>query len=143
MVSRRSRGGDPVRRRPCRDSWRAVSGPLAAVFLAAGVALPPVPALAQIAENEAAARVAGEYDVEVLRVHPGDVDGTPVWLVTVMNPGGDFNTAFQVTTLAVDRASGALVPAYRHGASGVSGTGSAVGGRPDLRPDAMRSGVWR
>ena len=68
---------------------------------------------AQVSAEAAGTGVAQEYGVDVLRVRAGDLNGTPVWLVTVMVPGGNFNSAFQVTTLAVDRMSGALVPAFR------------------------------
>ena len=44
---------------------------------------------------------------------PSRYDGRAVFLVTVMNPGGDFNEAFQVTTLAVDVETGKLVSGYR------------------------------
>jgi hypothetical protein len=98
---------------------------------------------AQVSSDVAAKRIAQEYGVDVLRVRAGELDGTPVWLITVMTPGGNFNSAFQVTTLAVDRMTGALVPAFRQGVNGATGTGTDVGTRMDLRPDAARSGTWR
>ena len=107
------------------------------VFVAAG------PAWAQISREEAASRIESDYDVQVLRVRAGDIDGRAVWLVTVMNPGGDFNEAFQVTTLAVDSTDGSLVPAFRHGPTGARGGGDAVDMQIDRRPSAMQSGPWR
>ena len=120
---------------------RAVLFPLAGMVLA--LAAPAAPAMAQVTEEAAAAQIRTEYGVEVLRVRAGTVDGRPVWLITVMKPGGTSNSAFQVTTLAVDQATGDLVPAYRHGRHGAEGSGDSVDTRLDLRPDNMRTGTWR
>jgi hypothetical protein len=54
----------------------------------------------------------------VLRVREALYDGRSVYIVTVMNPGGDFNEAFQVNTLMVDRRSGKLVSQFRPAMSG-------------------------
>ena len=123
-------------------SHRASLGRLGFVAAALSLAM-AAPAQAQVGREQAAARIAEDYGVEVLRVRPGEIDGQAVWLVTVMQPGGDFNTAFQVTTLAVDQVSGELVPAYRQGTSGALGTAVPRGVRNDRRPDASRSGTWR
>ncbi len=88
---------------------------LVALLVAAG----PAPTTAAVNEAQVAQSIAEAYGVRVLRVQEGEIDGRPVWLVTVMNPGGDFNEAFMVTTLAVDRETGELVPAFRHGPSGL------------------------
>lgn len=114
-----------------------------AAALAGPLAVLAEPAQAQVSRDQAAAGIAETYGVEVLRVRPGEIDGKPVWLVTVMQPGGAYNTAFQVTTLAVDQASGDLVPAFRQGPSGALGTATPLGTREDRRPDASRSGTWR
>lgn len=90
------------------------------LFLAAGLflTLPAIPALAAVSEAEAAKLIAERYAVEVLRVRAGEQDGRRVWLVTVMQPGGNRNSAFQVHVLAVDRESGELVPSFQHHSSG-------------------------
>ena len=108
------------------------------------VALLPQTALAAVSEAEAARQLEQAYGVKALKVRAGEVGGRAVWLVTVMNPGSDSNAAFQVNTLAVDQETGELVPAFRHGTSGYELAGD--GPREDkvgLRPEAMRSGVWR
>ncbi len=79
---------------------------------------------AAITGEEAAAIIEADYGVKALRVRAGTIDGVAVWLVTVMKPGRDSNDAFQVTTLAVDQATGALVPVFRHGVHG-PGTGNS------------------
>ena len=115
---------------------------LAAAILLGGVGLTD-PAAA-ISEDEAARNVAEAYDVQVLRVVEDEIDGQAVWLVTVMKGGGDRNDAFQVSTLALDRQSGELVPSFRHRASGYDlPPKPASGDTESVRPDAMRGGVWR
>lgn len=103
-------------------------------------------AAAALTKEEAERKVAETYGVEVIskKTRAGEIDGRPVWFLTVMNPGGDFNAAFQVTTLAVDRDSGELVPAFRHRPSGyeLPGPGSR-GDKDGLRPDAARTRTWR
>ena len=94
---------------------------LAAAILAAGVLQFARPAAAQTLLSEAAARESIEtaYGVQVLRIDAGEQDGAPVFVVRVMNPGGNFNEAFQVNVLVIDRRTGKLVPQFRHEASGV------------------------
>ncbi|MGF1609766.1 MAG: PepSY domain-containing protein [Kiloniellales bacterium] len=99
---------------------------------------------AAISQDEAAQQIAERFAVEVLDVKAGQIDGQAVWLITVMKPGGNRNDAFQVTRLALDRESGELLPAFRHGTSGYELPERSVQGeRIDLRPDALRSGTWR
>lgn len=104
----------------------------------------PAPAAAAAAMADAVRMVEEAFDVEVLRARAGEIDGRRVWLLTVMNRGGDFNAAFQVNTLAVDQETGKLVPAFRHGPSGHAPSGpDPRDDKVGLRPDAARSGTWR
>lgn len=82
-----------------------------ALMFAAGVSAPAANAATEFSPEEAAVakKLTDTYGVQVLRIRPGEMNGTPVYIVTVMNPGGDFNAAFQVTTLAVDQKTGTLV----------------------------------
>lgn len=86
-----------------------------ALMFAAGVNAPRANAATQFSAEEAAVakKLSDAYGVRVLRIRSGEMDGSPVYIVTVMNPGGNFNAAFQVTTLAVDRKTGALVSNFR------------------------------
>lgn len=111
--------------------------------LACGILAVANPALAEISQDQAARQIASDYNVKVLRVKPGRIDGRAVWLVTVMNPGGNYNEAFQVSTLAVDQANGRLVPSFRNGPSETEGAAGAVDTQIDRRPTVMRSGPWR
>lgn len=114
----------------------------AAVVLLGGVVLAH-PALAEVGRDEAAARLRTDFQVEVLRVRPGEINGTAVWLVTVMSPGGNSNNAYMVTTLAVDRKTGALVPAFYQGRSGAQGLAGAPETRSGVHPRQMKLGTWR
>ena len=100
-------------------------------------------AVAQVTDEEAKLWVEETYAVEVLGVRESEVDGRAVWLVTVMLPEGDFNSAFMVSNLAIDRQSGNLVPSFRHRKSGYDLPGGLRSDRAGLRPDAMRTGPWR
>ena len=73
--------------------------------------------------------------VEVLRVVDAETsEGRPAYLVTVMNRGGTYNGAFQVTRVLVDRETGSMTRIYAQGPSGVpvgeplSGPGAATEG---------------
>lgn len=80
---------------------------LAVLFLA-------LQAAAQAPGSKAIAdRIAKTYGVKVLKTVEGEDNGKRVLYVTVMNEGGNSNAAFQVTTLEVDPATGALIPQYR------------------------------
>ena len=125
----------------CRVSW-----PWAACFLVLSVVTPIVPerALAAVSESEAVDRLEASYGVRALKVRAGEIDGRKVWLVTVMNPGGDSNAAFQVNTLAVDKETGELVPSFRHRTSGyVLPEAARRDDKFGRRPEAMRSRIWR
>jgi len=87
--------------------WLCATAILVAAFVAA-------PALAQSPGSKAVAdKVAKQYGVTVLRTKDGKIDGKAVVFVTVMKSGGNSNDAFQVTTLAVDPATGDLVSQFR------------------------------
>jgi hypothetical protein len=102
------------------------------------------PAGAAMSEAEVSRMIENTYGVQVLRVRAERLGEDLVWLVTVMNPPGDFNEAFQVNTLAVNQETGALIPTFRHGPSGIDLPGSSGrGDKVGLRPDAGRSGAWR
>ena len=90
---------------------------LAALVVGGGISL-AAPAWAAMSADEVAAAIAEAYGVTVLRVVPAKDDGRSVYRLTIMNPGGDFDEAFQVNTLLVDADTGKLVSGFRHLASG-------------------------
>lgn len=122
--------------------------PVMAIVAIAAVATPvwsSSTALAQALMTTEAARdaIEQEFGVEVLSVDYAEIDGRSAFLVRVMSPAGDFNDAFQINTLAVDRATGDLIPAFRHGPSGyASDEPSGHSGSDDIGP-ALRRGSLR
>lgn len=90
----------------------------AAILPLAGMLLGAAPALSEMSKEEIAKAVGEAYGVTVLRVVAAEDDGRAVYLVTFMSPGGNFNEAFQVSTIAVDAATGKKVSQFRHGPSG-------------------------
>ncbi len=99
----------------------------AAVFaLGLWVAAPVVQAAEPMSKDAVAARIAEVYGVEVLRVQEVTVDGRAAYAITVMNPGGNSNAAFQVNTLLADAATGNLLPVFRHRPAGYDPPGAAT-----------------
>ena len=74
-----------------------------------------------------AERIAKTYGVTVLKVSNAEQDGSQVLVVTVMNPGGNYNEAFQVTNLVVDRQTGRLISQFRHTPTGHRHAGPILG----------------
>lgn len=93
--------------RKTRQSARLALPVLAATLLATS-AVAQAPSTKEIAD-----RIAKTYGVTVLKTKEAEDDGKRVLYVTVMNPGGNSNAAFQVTTLEVDPATGDLISQYR------------------------------
>lgn len=111
--------------------------------LALAVGLTSANALAEADASEVRAAIEKQYKVKVLKINAVTVDGKSAFKVTVMYPGGDFNTAFQVNTLIVDATTGKTVSQFRHISSGHV---SAAGGdtTPNRQPvDALRAKPWR
>ncbi len=128
------------RRRMIRPARILVPAGLALALL---VAWRPAPALALDA-SDVRRQVAADYGVRVLKVKKGRVGSTDVFLVTVMNPGGDFNMAFQTNILAIDAGTGKRVSTFRHLKSGRHDN-EAPSRAPNRQPtDSMRLGFsWR
>ncbi len=105
-------------------------------ILAALAAAPTARAQAVKSADEVSAAVAKAFGVEVLRVRSIETDGGPAYAVTVMNPGGNFDGAFQVSTLVVDARTGDLVPQFRHKSAGYDLPG-APSNVPPTESDGM------
>ena len=129
----KSYGGQAKRLRPHRRAGVLA----AAAVLGAALAFPP-PAIAAMTANQVKAKIAKEFGVKVLKVRPGKDDGRKVYLVTMMNPGGDFNEAFQVNTIIVDAETGKLVSRFRHRASGYDANQA-----PSFAPNRQSTGTLR
>jgi len=79
----------------------AISAAFAAVIgLGAGSAL------GAMTPDAVKSAIEGEYPVKVLKVTEATVGDKPVYRVTMMFNGGNFNTAYQVNTIIVDAETG-------------------------------------
>jgi uncharacterized membrane protein YkoI len=67
-----------------------------------------------LSEEEVRRLVQEGLGVDVLSAELVERDGQPVYALTVMNPPGDYNGAFMVRTLLVDRATGGLLGEVPH-----------------------------
>lgn len=112
----------------CRRRLLSCLAVVGALLAAAALSAAPRSAWAAVGAEAAGKQVAERFDVQVLKVAPGEIDGRAVWLVTVMVPGGNSNSAFQVHRLAVDQESGDLVPSFRHHTEGYTLPPAAPGG---------------
>ncbi len=116
---------------------------LAAVVVS-GMVMSTALARAEMSADEVASAIAEAYGVTVLRVVPAKEDGRSAFRVMIMNPGGDFDEAFQVNTLLVDAESGKLVSGFRHRASGYEASQAASFENNRHAPDTLRWGfLWR
>ena len=122
-----------IRRRPrpaaAMRTWAALLIGSAAIVLAPGAARPadqpapasqagadpgsqaaaPAAAAAVLPEDRIARLVAEELGVQVLKLTLTDAQDPPTYAVRVMNPPGNDNDAFVVSTLLVDATTGAIL----------------------------------
>lgn len=89
---------------------------LLASALAGMIAGPGMAAEALMSKKDAKARIEKDLGVQVLRLREADVEGRPAFAATIMNPGGNYNAAFQVNTVVLDRRTGTLI--HRFGQNG-------------------------
>lgn len=111
--------------------------------LAMAIGLASAGLAAEVDAAAVRAAIEKKFNVKVLKINAVTVDGKSAFKVTVMYPGGNFNTAFQVNTLIVDAGTGETVPVFRHIASGhVSASGGDT--QTNRQPvDALRTIPWR
>lgn len=83
---------------------------------------------------EVKAMIEKTYGVKVLRIDDTRANDLDAFAVRVMNPGGNFNEAFQINTLVVDKRTGRLISQFRHLSDGR--VGRSGGGGRDLSENA-------
>ncbi len=114
-------------------SPRAVILGLRAIAVAAlfGAALASVasPAAAAMSADQVKRQVETRYGVTVLRIKPVTEQGRSAYAVTIMNPGGAFDEAFQVNTLVIDAKTGRPIIQYRQGPRGLQPAAPPVSSR--------------
>ncbi len=108
-------------------------------------AVPPQAALAAISADQARESIEKQFGVKVLKITSSTLDGKPVYLLTIMSPGGNSNSAFQVSRIAVDPETGKLVLGSHHLPSGYNSAGGDGTNEPNRNPtDVLRQGWnWR
>ena len=107
-----------------------------------GFTLASAPARAEMSADAVKAQVETAYGVKVLRVKKVEIDDRAVYRVTVMYPGGNYNTAFQVNTLLVDAATGKEISTFRHLPSGHQRSGADTRQSNRQPPDVPRQRLW-
>ena len=111
-----------------RAATRTLRGAALAVVFGATLALGATPAVA-LSADQVRRQVETRYGVKVLRIKPMTEQGRSAFAVTIMNPGGDFNEAFQVNTIVIDAETGRLIIQYRQGPGGLEPAAAPVSSR--------------
>ena len=114
-----------------RAAILGLRGIAAAALFGAALASGASPAGAALSADQVKRQVETRYGVTVLRIKPVTEQGRSAYAVTIMNPGGDFNEAFQVNTIVIDAENGQLIIQYRQGPGGL---------RPAAPPVSSRTG---
>ncbi len=100
-----------------------------AVVFGATLALGASPAGAALSADQVKRQVETRYGVKVLRIKPVTEQGRSAFSVTIMNPGGAFNEAFQVNTIVIDAETGRPIIQYRQGPGGIQPAAPPVSAR--------------
>lgn len=118
--------------------WAGLLGVAALLALLAGRTQ------AEVTEAQVKRSLEQAYNVTVLRIRQVDHEGQPAFVVTMMNPGGNFNEAFQVNTVLVDADSGKLISQFRHRTSGYDPNAAPRYAPNRHSADALETGmIWR
>ena len=99
---------------------------LALALVLAWLAVSPAAAQGVLSPEAVAKRIEATFGVRVLRVRRSENEGRTTYAVTVMNPGGNYNEAYQVSTLMVEPVSGTLISQFRHLPSGYRLSGAPL-----------------
>lgn len=89
--------------------WRYL---MAATALTA-VGIAALPSAAAMTADQIKKQVESVSGGKVLKIEPREVGTLKAYAVTIMNPGGNTNSAFQVYTVIVDAENGTIVPEHR------------------------------
>ncbi len=86
-----------------------------AAILAAGVGLASSAAMAAMTADQIRQQVERESGGKVIKIEPRKYGTLEAFAVTVMNPGGNSNAAFQVYTVIINAENGTPVSEQRQG----------------------------
>ncbi len=95
-------------------SLQSSASALALILVAAWLLASPTAAQGVLSPEQVSKRIAATFGVRVLRVRRSEHAGRSTYAVTVMNPGGNYNEAYQVNTLMVEPETGTLISQFRH-----------------------------
>ena len=112
-----------------RAAILGLRGIAAAALFGAALALGASPAEAALSADQVKRQVEMRYGVTVLRIKPVTEQGRSAYAVTIMNPGGAFDEAFQVNTLVIDAETGRPIIQYRQGPGGIQPAAPPVSAR--------------
>ncbi len=112
-----------------RAAILGLRGIAAAAVFGAALASVASPAEAALSADQVKRQVETRYGVTVLRIKPVTEQGRSAYAVTIMNPGGAFNEAFQVNTLVIDAETGRPIIQYRQGTRGVQPAAPPISSR--------------
>jgi hypothetical protein len=111
------------------DSLRQIQGEVGGAQAGRGeVQAEQVPA-PKLSEDQVRSRLQDELGVEVVGLRVVEVDGRPAYAVKVMNPSGNYDAAFLVSTLLVDGETGEIL---------AQAPGWPTIADPDLLPESFR-----
>ncbi len=116
---------------------------VATIALAAGLFAPQ--ASAAMSQDEVRSALESQYPVKVLKITEDTENDKPVYRVTMMFEGGNFNSAFQVNTIVVDAETGKPLIQYENN---LGARRQAAGARTfetnrNESGSALRGHVWR
>jgi hypothetical protein len=86
---------------------------LVAAAAVVGVGLAALPGAAAMTADQIKKQIETSSGGKVLKIVPREVGTLKAYAVTIMNPGGNSNSAFQIYTVIVDAETGTLVPEFR------------------------------
>ncbi len=112
-----------------RAAILGLRGIAAAAVFGAVLASVASPAGAALSADQVKRQVETRYGVTVLRLKPVTEQGRSAYAVTIMNPGGAFDEAFQVNTLVIDAETGRPIIQYRQGPGGIQPAAPPVSSR--------------
>jgi len=76
-------------------------------------------ASAQVTQDQVKRQLQEAYGVSILRIQIIENRGKSAFAVTMMNPPGNFNEAYQVSTIVIDRKTGKPMSQYFEETNGV------------------------
>lgn len=123
-------------------TFTSVTAAVIALAICVMASVAPRAAQAGMSAQEARASIERQFGVKVLKVTTTVLAGKAVFLLTVMSPGGNVNSAYQVNRLAIDPDTGKLVSGFRHRRSGYDYADGAGANEANRQPTGVLRQGW-